>query len=251
MKRTILIVCLIFHCYTTFSQQSNNFNFESYREFDLQGGYGPGNIVQLEKGFPRLPIITRKRLKSSSKRPELFELEKRPIPPNTFDRKKAFKSSFVADVGITNSEVAARLNKVKNVKLIVNDGNRLFLASGEIAILDLINSINVSELEVIEQALSNRGKICLITEVLSYNDAELKLDWGYDIGAKSLIEIKESLKFDGELNDLDNKSISIKYQDNDDNSHLVGYKAVDMGRYLKAIRRKILSENPDYFQKKK
>jgi len=225
-------------CFTQISKDV--FPMGTFKPFDLDGGYYPGSFISKKKKSVQTPIITRERLDKVVCVKKIFDFSTaQDIPNRTLDRKKTFQTSL--DVGVKyqgiDPEVKGGLEKAKDIALKVNKGKRYFLASGAVALQDIIYALPLEELKKIQFELDKKRTVYLITEVIEYDDAELVFKWDKSIEAGLKVKIPQILNLGTSNQWTDDATLVAKFK----SGHLVSYKAIKIGKaYKKLIKKRLV-----------
>jgi len=255
---TICICCVLLLSHECLLAQGTgqNFPFSSYEEFDLEGGYDPGSIIIVKNKSAQSPIYTIKELSNSYiKDKSLSELSSPvKIPSTVLDRKKNFMLSLDSKSKYEQlpAEMKSNLDKVKNVLLKVNDGERINLKKGSSVLTDIIFALPKQALERVLFELKNKNKMYMISEVIQYNDATLTFSWVTNFNTDLQTDIQKSINLGVGVKWVDNSTLEVKFKPNNP----VGYKAIKIsGKYIKLLRERLeyrnkFGDDKVYFQDK-
>ena len=239
-KLSLIATVLVLVSNVCFTQISKDvFPMGTFEPFDLDGGYYPGSFISKKKKSVQTPIITRERLDKKVCVKKIFDFSTaQDIPNRTLDRKKTFQNSL--NIGVKyqgiDPEVKGGLKKAKDIALKVNKGKRYYLASGAVALQDIIYALPLEELKIIQFELDNKRTVYLITEVIEYDDAELVFKWDKSIEAGLKVKIPQILNLGTSNQWTDGATLVAKFK----SGHLVSYKAIKIGKaYKKLIKERI------------
>ena len=222
----------------------NGVSWKGWKDFSWTHGYELGSIIELENGLPSSPIVMIKDYRYIIANGRILEHERSQVSPTTFNRTKVFSSKVNSEKERISSNLKLELRKIKNVSLVLNDAEVIRFKRGYGSVLDVIQSLTLSQLERLEEKLKiSKGKLYMIIEVLAYKDAELKItsrskfDSGLTSGVKGFLGLRALGIYNS-----DSTSMTFKYTNS---PQYVKYRAVKLKPFRKKIHSRIaeLSEH--------
>lgn len=233
MKNLLFFQALMLFCLPIFGQNSKACSYSQYS--DLEGSnFEPGSFIIVSGNAKALPLISRRDLLKFVEGTNILQLLTNSLPKSNCNIKTEFDKS-VTFKSLDNS-VKTLIKKSKIVNLDVKSGVSYSISSSFNDIQSLICNLPLRTLEKIKLELTNQSKkIHIVTEVLEFKDANIKIDWDSKIGGEYKGKILKGLQLNGNGNWLSEKSLLIAYS-----GQKVRYKSIPFDpKYLDLINKQI------------
>ncbi|MEO0554261.1 MAG: hypothetical protein AAF149_13725 [Bacteroidota bacterium] len=240
-----VVICVLTQ-YSGYSQaMSDKVDFDSFSQFDLEGGYSVGSIISVKKNRISSPRFELKEYKQSIGDQKLLKLTKdNNIPSHTFNKNEVEKARIKAFLKLPDiePELEAAFNNLSTVSLKVEKGSRHYFSGGGNTFRRVVRKIQKSEnCDMFDFITENKARF--ISEILIYNEGEIKYTWGTQLSADAKIKLKKVLGISGSYQYDDNGNLTIKYN----GEVAVAYKYFNISKSDKKLVKNLCKKKIAYF----
>ncbi len=239
MKKQVLFTALISIAtlHSSFGQQSKSSDF---KKFPLKGGYNLGAFFTEDKETKSIKLIQEINANQICHSNILESQVAQPLPSYTVDRKTEVQKEFSLNGKFSFLDLSgdANIDELKDVKLKLESGRKVYLSSGSSSVSKLFRVLNNNQLSDIKVGIE-KG-FYFVTELEIYDKASLVFVWNKKVNAEVQAKIKAGIvgQFSSETSTkfIDNETLEVTFP----KGYKSGYKEVEVSkRDLKSsIKRK-------------
>lgn len=235
---SFVLSTFLFTTQTVFAQEIPK---EHFIPFDPLGGYDAGSLAVINKSGVASPAFNLSWFKARVSS-EIYDTTSISVGDISDNRKRQKQLEAAIQTNKDIKDVAAslkgNLSRLDRVSFEGDSGKRIYLKHGTAAINQALQKLTIEDLLTIQEKITDKGDLYLITEVIKYASGRQTIEWVKEVEGGFQAQVKEIISGNSKGAWQSNKILVVDYNSN----ITAGYLAVNFEKYLSSKVKALIKE---------